>query len=176
MSPDRRRAERRLGGAAAEAGSVPGAASEASGAGRRRRAGRAGPLQVGSLRDRLHQFPIETFSIRSRPVLGRVNPSPCGVPSVSSHDRGARSDPDRDRARSALGACLGGRAASGSAVAHLLALSTSAPGAARFGLDSARNRRYQAAPAAKKAPMIGDRMNAERATAWAWDWVGGAAD
>ena len=37
-------------------------------------------------------------------------------------------------------------------------------GRARFGLDSRRKRRYHAAPAAKKAPMSGDRTNADSAT------------
>ena len=49
-------------------------------------------------------------------------------------------------------------------------------GRARFGLDSLRKRRYHAAPAAKKAPMTGDRKNAESAISWACAWDGAAAE
>src|SRR4029078_6570385 len=45
----------------------------------------------------------------------------------------------------------------------------------RFGLDSARNRRYQAAPAAKNAPMSGDRTRADTTTSRVTSAVGGAA-
>ena len=82
MRPDRRRAARRLGGAAAEAGSVPDAASASGAVGGAVAAG--WPASDWLTRRPPPVLHVEAFSIRSRPARRGVHPSHLRLPCIHS--------------------------------------------------------------------------------------------